>query len=321
MAPNDGEQKEILTRIAMPSKHYFRCLILTGGAMGLFLFVTSFPAGAQWVNYPTAGVPRTADGKPNLAGPAPKTQDGRPDFSGVWQPEDQKFFQNLAAGLKPEDVPMQAWAKELQQLRVTRDHVDDPLARCLPHGVPRVNTNGLFPFKIIQAPSLVVILYEQLYLFRQIFMDGRKLGNDAPAAWLGYSTARWDGDTLVVETAGFNDKTWLDTQQGHPASDALHVTERFRRPDFGHLEMQAASGNASYHRRPKGLYKTLDQHHAKISSAAGHRYSRIHLHRRRKGSTALDRQIGGRAAGRSRVTAKLRTRRIRAFELEAQARL
>ncbi len=239
MAPNDGEQKEILTRIAMPSKHYFRCLILTGAAMGLFLFVTSFPAGAQWVNYPTAGVPRTADGKPNLAGPAPKTQDGRPDFSGVWQPDDQKFFQNLATGLKPEDVPMQAWAKELQQLRVTRDHVDDPLARCLPHGVPRVNTNGLFPFKIIQTPSLVVILYEQLYLFRQIFMDGRKLGNDAPAAWLGYSTARWDGDTLVVETAGFNDKTWLDTQQGHPASDALHVTERFRRPDFGHLEMQA----------------------------------------------------------------------------------
>jgi len=195
----------------MPAKHYFRCLILTGAAMGLFLFVMAFPLGAQWVNYPAAGVPRTADGKPNLSGPVPSTQDGRPDFSGLWQPDDQKFFQNLAAGLKPEDVPMQAWAKQLQQLRVTRDHVDDPLARCLPHGVPRVNTNGLFPFKIIQTPSLVVILYKQLYLFRQIFMDGRKLGNDAPAAWLGYSTARWDGDSLVVETAGFNDKTWLDT--------------------------------------------------------------------------------------------------------------
>src|SRR5438034_10971466 len=96
-------------------------------------------------------------------------------------------------------------------LCIPRIIADDPLARCLPHGVPRINTNGLFPFKIIQTPSLVVILYEQLYLFRQIFMDGRKLGNDAPAAWLGYSTARWDGDTLVVETAGFNDKTWLDT--------------------------------------------------------------------------------------------------------------
>src|SRR2546428_13252723 len=131
-----------------------------------------------------------------ISGDRRQTQDGRPDFSGVWQPDDQKFFQNLAAGLKPEDVPMQAWAKELQQLRVTRDHVDDPLARCLPPGVPRVNTNGLFPFKIIQTPSLSVIFYEQLYLFRQIFMDGRKLGNDAPAAWLGYSTARWDGDTL-----------------------------------------------------------------------------------------------------------------------------
>src|SRR5205823_13006728 len=99
-------------------------------------------------------------------------------------------------------------------------------------------TNGLFPFKIIQTPSLVVMLYEQLYLFRQIFMDGRKMGHDAPPAWLGYSTARWDGDPPVVETAGFNDKTWLDTQQGHPASDALHDRQRFRPPDFWHLEMQ-----------------------------------------------------------------------------------
>jgi hypothetical protein len=223
----------------MNTKHDLRVLILISAAVGIFLCAISLPVYAQWVNYPTAGIPRTADGKPNLSGPVPRTPDGKPDFSGVWQPDDQKFFQNLAAGLKPEDVPMQPWAKELQQRRVDRDHVDDPLARCLPHGVPRVNTNGLFPFKIIQTPTLVVILYEQLYLFRQVFMDGRSLGNDAPPSWLGYSTGKWDGDTLVVETSGFNDKTWLDTQQGHPASEALHVTERFRRPDFGHLELQA----------------------------------------------------------------------------------
>jgi len=249
MAPNDGDLKEILKKILMHTKHYFRCWILVGAAIGVFLFVTS-PAGAQWVNYPTAGIPRTADGKPNLAGPVPRTTDGKPDFSGVWQPDDQKFFQNLAAGLKPEDVPMQPWAKDLQQLRVARDHVDDPLARCLPHGVPRVNTNGLFPFKMIQTPGLVVMLYEQLYLFRQIFLDGRKLGNDAPPAWLGYSTAKWEGDTLVVETSGFNDKTWLDTQQGHPATEALRVTERFRRPDFGHLELQATIDDPKAYTKP-----------------------------------------------------------------------
>ena len=117
MAPNDGDLKEILKKILMHTKHYFRCWILVGAAIAVFLFVTS-PAGAQWVNYPTAGIPRTADGKPNLAGPVPRTADGKPDFSGVWQPDDQKFFQNLAAGLKPEDVPMQARAKDLQQLRV-----------------------------------------------------------------------------------------------------------------------------------------------------------------------------------------------------------
>src|SRR5207245_1762113 len=98
MAPNDGEQKEILTRIAMPTRHYFRCLILAVAAVGLFLFVSSLPAGAQWVNDPTAGVRRTADGKPKLGGPAPKTKDVRADFSGVWQADDQKFFQTRAAG-------------------------------------------------------------------------------------------------------------------------------------------------------------------------------------------------------------------------------
>src|SRR5215472_8177534 len=193
--------------------------------------LSAIPSPAQWVNYPAS--------KTALTATAPKTADGKPDLSGVWQAEGQEFFFDLASGLKPEDVAMLPWAKALQQRRVDRAHGDDPLARCLPHGVPRINTNGLFPFKIVQTPGLVVILYEQLYLFRQVFLDGRKLMDNPNPAWLGYSTGHWDADTLVIETSGFNDQTWLDTEKGHPASDALHVTERFHRRNFGTLEVQA----------------------------------------------------------------------------------
>ena len=222
--------------------------------LGLILLAVelaiSIPASAQWLNYPTAGIPRGADGKPNLSAPAPKAPDGKPDLSGVWQAEGQDYFFDLGAGLKPEEVVMQPWAKDLQQLRIAREHGDDPLARCLPHGVPRINTNGLFPFKIIQTPGLVVILYEQLNLFRQIFLDGRKLMNNPNPTWLGYSTGRWEGDTLVVETSGFNDKTWLDTSMAHPATEALHVTERFRRKDFGNLEVRATIDDPKAYTKP-----------------------------------------------------------------------
>jgi hypothetical protein len=205
---------------------------------------------AQWVNYPTSGIPRGADGKPDLAAPAPRTPYGKPDLSGVWQAEGQEFFRDLASGLKPGEVVMQPWASALEKERVAKEHGEDPLARCLPHGVPRINTNGLFPFKIIQTPKLVVILYEQLNLFRQIFLDGRRLVNNPNPTWLGYSTGHWDGDTLVVETSGFNDKTWLDTMQGHPASDALHVIERLRRPNFGTLEVVATIDDPKAYTKP-----------------------------------------------------------------------
>lgn len=205
---------------------------------------------AQWVNYPTGSIPRGPDGKPNLSAPAPRTADGKPDLNGVWQADGQTYFFDLAAGLKPGDVVMQPWAQALQQQRVARAHGDDPLARCLPHGVPRVNTNGLFPFKIIQTPQLVVILYEQLNLFRQVFMDGRRLMANPNPTWLGYSTGRWDGDTLVIETSGFNDKTWLDTDKGHPASEALHVIERFHRKNFGTLEVQATIDDPKTYTKP-----------------------------------------------------------------------
>ena len=231
------------TGIRMHSRPVFAAIVV-------FLCATCIPAHAQWVNYPSAGIPRKPDGKPNLTAPAPRTADGKPDFSGVWISEDQKYFMNLATGLKPEDVQLQPWAAALQKERVDRNHGDDPLARCLPHGVPRVNTNGLFPFKIIQTPGLIVILYEQMYLFRQIFMDGRKVASDANPGWLGYSTGKWDGDTLVIETSGFNDKTWLDTGMAHPATEALHVTERFRRVDFGHLELNATIDDPKAYKKP-----------------------------------------------------------------------
>jgi hypothetical protein len=210
----------------------------------------AIPACAQWMNYPTAGIPRGPDGKPDLTARVPRIADGKPDLSGVWQAESQEFFMNLASGLKDGELSMQPWAGALERQRVERDHGEDPLARCLPHGVPRINTNGLFPFKIIQTPEEVVILYEQLYLFRQIFLDGGKLASNPNPTWLGYSTGRWDGDTLVVETSGFNDKTWLDTERGHPATEALHVTERFRRPNFGTLEVVATIDDPKAYTKP-----------------------------------------------------------------------
>jgi hypothetical protein len=205
---------------------------------------------AQWLNYPTKGIPRTADGKPNLEAPAPRAADGKPDLSGVWEADGQTYFFDLAAGLKPEDVVPQPWAKALQQKYEDNLHADDPLAHCLPHGVPRINTNGLFPFKIVQTPGLVVILYEQLNQFRQIFMDGRTLAKDLNPTWLGYSTGRWDGDTLVVDSRGFNGKALLDTQKGHPASEELHVTERFRRKNFGTLDVVATIDDPKAYAKP-----------------------------------------------------------------------
>jgi hypothetical protein len=233
-------------------------------AMKLLLVLLAATASGQWLNYPTAGIPLTRDGKPNLSAPTPKASDGKPDLSGVWMADGQTYFFDLTAGLKPEDVPIQPWAKALQKQRADAEHRDDPLGKCLPHGVPRINTNGLFPFKIIQTPSLVVILYEQLNLFRQVFMDGRKLANEVNPTWLGYSTGKWDGNTLVIETSGFNDKTWLDTREGHPATDALHVTERFRRTSFGELEIRATIDDLKAYDKP--WTTTIQKNHLQLQT-------------------------------------------------------
>jgi hypothetical protein len=201
------------------------------------LLVVLWPADAQWRNLPAQGVPRTKDGKPDLNAPAPLKQDRKPDLTGIWQPVGTKYLVNIAADFKPGELPIQPWAEAITKERSTWVHSgEESDAKCLPPGVPKISATPN-PFKIIQEPGLVVILYESFGLYRQIFMDGRELQRDPNPTWLGYSTGKWEGDTLVVDTTGFNDKTWLD-KIGHPVTEALHVTERFRRRDFGHLEIQ-----------------------------------------------------------------------------------
>ena len=195
------------------------------------------PVFGQWVKVPTGSIPRGPDGKPNLSAPAPRLPDGRPDLSGIWEPNANRYVLDIAADLKPGDVPFQPWAKALVDQRADGSHSgEDPIANCLPQGVPRINAAPP-PWKVIQKSDVIVILYESANTWRQIFLDGRELGKDSPPTFLGYSTGKWDGDTLVVATSGFNGKSWLD-QAGKPISDAARVTERFRRKDFGHMDIQ-----------------------------------------------------------------------------------
>jgi hypothetical protein len=203
--------------------------------------------GAQW-SYRDPNAPRTKDGKPDLFAPAPRTAYGTVDLSGIWQ-TDVRFNFNLASDLPPDAVKMSPWGQALYQQRQANMGKDDPEGFCLPAGVPRIS--GVpFPQKIVQLPNLVLILYETRTTFRQIFLDREhRLVDDAQPTWMGYSTGKWEGYTLVVETTGFNDKTWLD-DAGHPHSDALRVIERFRRPDFGHLFVEITIDDPKAYERP-----------------------------------------------------------------------
>jgi hypothetical protein len=187
------------------------------------------PAGAQWLNYKTPGIPRTADGKPDLSAPAPRTANGKPDFSGLWRTDSAGSAETSKAmdALKP-----QPWAAALAEKRKDDLFRDSLSVLCLPPG-PLV---GMGVGKVVQTPNLLVMLFEGT-LYREVFLDGRELPKDPNPDWMGYSTGHWEGDALVVESTGFNDRTWLD-DEGHPHTEALHVTERFRRPDFGHMEIR-----------------------------------------------------------------------------------
>jgi hypothetical protein len=212
------------------------------------MLVTAATLCAQWAKPPAPGVPRTADGKPDLNGPAPRTADGKADLSGMWV-SNLKFNANIAVDLKPDAVSMTPWGQALYDERVANNSQSDPENYCLPAGVPRTTAAGGFPNRIIQTPEMVVILHETKMLFRQIYMDGRTVQADAQPTWMGYSTGTWDSDVLVVRTSGFNDRTWLD-DKGHPHSEALRVTERYRRPDYGHLFVDITIDDPKAYTRP-----------------------------------------------------------------------
>jgi hypothetical protein len=193
----------------------------------------------SWQTYPTPGIPRLSDGKPNLSAPTARTADGHPDLSGIWDAGNMLYFHDLARGLKPGDVEPTPWAAAVRKQRMDRNHVDDPYGYCLPLGVPRINFRS--EFKIVQTPAVTLFLHETYVgmIFRQVFTDGRPLpkGGDTEPTWLGYSVGKWDGDSFVVDTTGFRDGGWLSAREAYPHSDALHVIERFTRKDFGHMDV------------------------------------------------------------------------------------
>jgi hypothetical protein len=207
------------------------------------------PIQAQWLNHATPGIPRTADGKPNLAAPAPRTADGHPDLSGLWNKISPKYSRNIAADLKPGEI--QPRAEALVQKRKEDLGKDYMNVLCVPLG-PAYSTDadstGAEMVKIIQTPGLILILNPDL-TYRQIFMDGRALETAPNPSWMGYSVGHWDGDTLVVESFGFNDRTWLD-HDGHPHTEALRTTERYRRRDFGNLDLEVTLSDPAIYARP-----------------------------------------------------------------------
>ena len=234
----------------------------------VLIAIVSAPAVSigQWLRYPTADVPRNADGTPNLTAAAPRLPDGKPDFSGLWHvamrnpcnaalnrfsgcteiggsPLARDLGVNLPGGL-----PYQPWAAEIVKQRAADDSRDDPHVRCLPDnpprhwGLPHLN-------KIVHTPKLLVVLYEVNAMYRQIFTDGRPLPEDPTPGWNGYSTARWEGDTLVVQTIGFRDSLWIDLH-GSPMSDAAKMTERLRRPNYGTLEVEITVDDPKVYTQP-----------------------------------------------------------------------
>jgi len=207
----------------------------------------SGPLSAQWLTYPTPGIPRLPDGKPNLAAPAPKTPDGKPDLSGVWMTRGG-YTVNIAKDMKPDEVPFQPWAEALYKHRLSNNGKEDPQGRCVLSGVPRENVVP-YPFKILNTNGMIVILYEALHSYRQIFMDGRPLPKDPNPTWMGYSVGHWDVDTLVIESKGFVDNNWLDNS-GHPGTEAMRLTERFHRRDFGHIDVQLTIDDPKAYTKP-----------------------------------------------------------------------
>jgi hypothetical protein len=215
----------------------------------VLVFALPTLAFSQWLKYPTAGVPKTPDGSPNLSAPTSKTADGKPDLSGIWEIENtggcppygcpdlplSKEFLNIGARL-PGGLPYQPWAAELVKQRMATNGKDDPASKCQPAGAIRLFTFPQYR-KMVEFPGLLLMLSERDVTFRQLFMDGRELPKDPKPSFTGYSSGRWEGDTLVVQTIGFRDGMWLD-RSGSPMTSAAKLTERFRRVNYGTLEIE-----------------------------------------------------------------------------------
>ena len=212
----------------------------------LLLMVLETTTAAQWLNYPGPGIPRLPDGKPNLAAPPPHTAEGKPDLSGIWAAAERHH--QLAMEV-PGGAPFTEWSRTIREARLKNEGRDIPTSRCLPSGIPPDMLRPPAPFRIIQTAGLTAILLEEFNNWRQVFTDGRPVPIDPEPAWFGYSMGRWEGGTFVVETAGFNDKTWLDGA-GTPHSEELRLTERFKRPDFGHMEVEYTFNDSKAFTRP-----------------------------------------------------------------------
>jgi hypothetical protein len=219
--------------------------------ISLVILLSSTCAGAQWLKLPTPGLPRLPDGKPNLEAPAPRTADGKPDLSGIWRNDGgDRLYNNITVDLKPGDVA--PWADALYRARKMEFGKDSMETQCLPMG-PQYLTTKYRLFRIAQTPTMIFLLYEDL-VHRTIFMDGRSLETDPNPTWLGYSVGRWDGDTLVVESNGYSDRVWLDFD-GHPHTEALRITERYTRRDFGRIDVQVSMVDPKAY--PNGIRFTM----------------------------------------------------------------
>jgi hypothetical protein len=240
-------------------------------------------APAQWIHSPTPGIPRTRSGQPNLSAPAPRTANGKPDLSGLWQAERtpfdemtrlfgegldtlsvpgddlhdfSKYALSILADFKPGEAPILPEAARITQKRAESQGKDNPTSRCAFASVP---FGGLLPFpsKFVQSPGVIVILQESDGAVRQIFTDGRKHTADPQPTWMGYSVGKWAGDSLVVDTVGFNDKAWLDGL-GHPRSERMHIEERYHRRDFGHMDVQVTFDDPGMYAKTFSIKYTLD---------------------------------------------------------------
>src|SRR5712671_3723363 len=224
-------------------------------------------ASAQWLKYPTADLPRTADGKPNLAAPVPKTADGKPDFTGLWLTADTFGCNtkdpdvitcglelpmgtrgiNMGFGLQG-GLPYQPWLAALVKERTANQAKDDPHVKCMPDTFVRAYSLPHL-LKFVQTPGLLIMLNEMNAGYRQVFTDGRPLPEDPTPSWQGYSSAKWEGDTLVVNSAGFRDDIWIDWN-GSVITSVAKVQERIRRPDYGHLEVVVTVDDPKAYTKP-----------------------------------------------------------------------